>query len=118
MNENSIDDKSVPHFSAFNPEWRPLPAYGGSEAVLYRSADGRRVVGTFKESGKYTYEYQSDEFVYVVAGTGIANVRGGPTVHLKPGDMAYFRDGLVVDFEMSDDFQDVAMHVGDDPVEY
>lgn len=109
----------VPHFSTTNPpSWAPLPEYGGSQAILYSSPDGTRVAGTYRESGQFTFEYPADEFVYVIAGHATASVRGGKVIELKPGDLAYFREGLVVDFDMSDDFHDATMFVGSAPVEF
>lgn len=113
-----MSDSSVPHFSALTPQWEPLPEYNGHQAVLYRSEDGRRIAATFRESGTFTFEYPADEFVYVIAGTARAAVRGGDVIDLGPGDAAYFREGQVVDFTMSDDFHDITCLISDTPITY
>jgi uncharacterized cupin superfamily protein len=108
----------VPHLNVHNPHWKPLPEYGGHKAILYESDDGSRVAATFRESGKFTFEYPFDELVYVVEGSLTATVHGGETIDLVKGDVAYFREGMIVDFDMSADFQDVTCLMSRGPVRY
>lgn len=98
----------VPRFSVDRAPWQPYPEFGGSKAVLYRSPDGRRVLSTVRESGRFQFEYPFDEAVYVIAGTASVQVVGGEAFVLNPGDLAYFRTGQIVDFDLSHDFQDIA----------
>jgi hypothetical protein len=46
---------------------------------MYRSADGKRVAGTFCESESATMTYPCDEFTYVKKGWVKAEIQGGDT---------------------------------------
>lgn len=86
--------------------WKPFPEFGGQHAILYRSPDGTKVAGAFRESGSaeaYVYEY--DEVVYCIAGTCEVNVKGGESFVVRPGDLVHFAKGFVADFAMSDDLE-------------
>lgn len=98
--------------------WVPLPEFGGAEAILYQSTDGKRVAAAFRESGAHSFTYPFDEFLYVTAGSAQVAVKGGPAFTLYEGDIAYFEKGAAVDFVFSDDFEDVTMLVGDTPVKW
>jgi coniferyl-aldehyde dehydrogenase len=100
--------------SAF--EWTPAPEFGGSEAVIYRSDDGRRVAAAFREKGKFSFRYPFDEFLIVTSGHGTFRIEDGPTIQLKTGDVAYFREGTMMHLDLSDDFSDVVMLTSDKPV--
>jgi uncharacterized cupin superfamily protein len=108
----------IPHgpLSSFN--WVALPEFGGREAIIYRSPDGKRVAAAFEESGKATFTYPFDEFLIVTAGTATIAVHGGETIHLKKGDVAYLREGTEVDFEFSEDFADVTCLMADHEVKW
>lgn len=107
------DSDAIPHFNVHTAEWKPLPAFGGAEAVLYRSPDGTRLAGSSKESGRHSMEMPFDEFIYIVAGECHVSVRGVGDVHLRTGDVCYLKQGQNVDFEMSDDFHDVTVLISD-----
>ena len=104
-------DLTVPHGPLSSFDWVALPEFGGEETIIYRSPDGRRVAAAFRESGSYTFTYPFDEFLVVTAGTGRFKVHGGPSVELKAGEVAYFREGMTVDLELSKDFADITMLV-------
>jgi len=108
----------VVHSSVAELAWTPLPEFGGSEAILYRSPDGKRVAAAFRESGAHSFTYPFDEFLYVTSGSARVTVRGGPSFTLQKGDVAYFEKGATVDFVFSDDFEDVTMLVDDTPVKW
>ncbi len=110
--------QSIPHFNVHTVEFAPLPEMGGGEAVLYRSADGRRLAGSFKESGRHELEMPFDEFIYVVAGSTHITVDGVGDVHLGAGHACYLRQGQQVTFEHSDDFHDVTVLVSDTAIAY
>ncbi|WP_375386119.1 cupin domain-containing protein [uncultured Microbacterium sp.] len=110
--------ENFPHFNVHTVETTPLPEFGGSEAILYKSEDGRRLAGSFRESGTHTMEMEFDEFVYLVGGTLTLTVDDGTPVTLSTGDCAYLRQGQTVTWEMSDDFHDVTVLVSDDPIDY
>lgn len=112
------DDTALPHLNVHDAEYQPLPAYGGSQAVLYRSPDGRRIAGSFKESGKHSLTMAYDEFLFVIAGSATLTINGGERRTLSPGDACYLRQGWRVDFEMSPDFHDVAVLISDDEIRY
>jgi uncharacterized cupin superfamily protein len=108
----------VVHSSVAALAWTPLPEFGGSEAILYRSPDGKRVAAAFRESGAHSFTYPFDEFLYVTSGSARVTVRGRPSFMLQKGDVAYFEKGATVDFVFSDDFEDVTMLVDDTPVKW
>ena len=108
----------VVHSSVAALAWTPLPEFGGSEAILYRSPDGKRVAAAFRESGAHSFTYPFDEFLYVTSGSARVTVRGGPSFTLEKGDVAYFEKGATVDFVFSNDFEDVTMLVDDTRVKW
>lgn len=105
----------MPHEYSESFEWVSLTEVGGSDAIIHRSPDGKRVTAAFTESGKFTFTYPFDEFTVVTWGTGKSRVRGGPALKLGRGDVAYFREGMTIDIELSD-FANVTMLVSDKPV--
>lgn len=98
--------------------WRELKEFGGSEAIIYRSADGRRVAAAFHESGNASFTYPFDEFLVVTSGSVTVAVHGGETFTLKKGDVAYFREGTSVEFEFSKDFSDITSLTADHEVRW
>ena len=106
------------HFSLKDAEWVDTEEFGGGESVLYRSRDGSRAVVSFRESGTHTFEYTFDEFVYVLKGSAKADVHGGETFTMSAGDVVYIEEGSVIDFEMTDDFEDITVLVSDHPVSW
>lgn len=113
-----VPNIDVPRGSVKDLHWVPLPEFGGAEAVIYRSADGKRVAAAFRESGKATFTYPFDEFLQVTPGKVKVSVHGGDTFELVAGDVAYFREGITVDFDFSKDFADVTMLVADHEVKW
>lgn len=94
-------------------EWK------GYKQVIYRSADGKRVAGTFHETESATMTYPCDEFTYVKTGWLKAAVEGGETFTLYEGDTVYFTKGTTVTFWSSEDYVNVSCffaHEGDGPV--
>ena len=111
-----MTDTDIPSFNVSTPDWRPLAdveGIDGHEAILYRSPDGCRMAGTFKESGKATILMPFDEFVYVLAGTVTVTVTGGQPQTATVGDAFYVCEGQEVTWEMSEDFQDVTVLISD-----
>jgi len=98
--------------------WRDLKEFGGSEAIIYRSADGRRVAAAFHESGDASFTYPFDEFLVVTSGSAIVAVHGGDTFTLNRGDVAYFLEGTRVDFKFSKDFSDITALTADHEVRW
>lgn len=111
---------TVPRFNINEIDYTPMAGgFDGEEAVLYRSPTGNVLAGTFREAGKFTFEFPCDEFFFVVRGSGRAQVHGGETFEFGVNDMLYFREGMIADFEMSKDFQDVACMISNGkPIEY
>ncbi len=103
----------VPHGPPSSFEWTPWPEARGASATIYRSEDGRRVAMAVREAGHFTYTYPFDEFLLVTSGTAKVSVRNGPSFELQPGHVAYFREGVTAEFELSEDFSDVAVLVSD-----
>ena len=113
-----LDDVAVPRLNVLSTEFTPMPGFGGSQAVLYHSLDRTRLAGTFRESGSHTLTMEYDEFIYIVTGHMVVTIRGGDRHELAAGDACYLRQGMTVDFEMSEDFQDVAVLVSNNPIAY
>lgn len=107
----------IPHFNVHTTPFEPLPEFGGSKAILYHSADKRRLAGSFRESGTHRLVMPFDEFIYIVGGGVTLTVDGAPPVTLGVGDTCYLRQGQDVLFEMTDDFHDVTVLMSDDPIE-
>jgi uncharacterized cupin superfamily protein len=108
----------VPRGKPADFQWTALPEFGGEEAIIYRSRDGRRVAAAFRESGRHTFTYPFDEFLVVTAGSVKMRVHGGPAFELTQGDVAYLREGMTVDMDFSPDFEDVTMLVSDREVQW
>lgn len=109
---------STPSFNVDTVTYEPLPGFGGGEAILYKSDDGRRLAGSFKESGTHTMVLPYDEFLYLVGGTVKITVGDGEPIELAVGDCCYLREGDEVTFEMSDDFHDVTVLISDGAIAY
>lgn len=110
-------EKSVPHFNVHTTAFEPLPEFGGSKAILYKSADGKRVAGSFRESGTHRLVMPFDEFIYVVGGGVRITIEGGESFEMTVGDACYLRQGQDVVFEMRDGFHDVTVLMSDTGIE-
>lgn len=113
----SNQDTTVPRFNVHTTSFDPLPEYNGEQAWLYKSVDGKRRVGSFKEAGQFTVPMKNDEFFYVVAGSSKVTVEGGESFTLTAGDCVYFRKGQTVHFDHASDFHDVAVLISYDDAE-
>jgi uncharacterized cupin superfamily protein len=113
---DGVSTTDVPHGRLEDFNWVPIPqTVGSSEAIIYRSPDGKRVAASFKESGKGTFTYPFDEFFYVISGRIKVTVHGGPTFEVKQGEVGYIRKGQTIDFEFSKGgFHSVAYLVSDE----
>ncbi|CAI7577528.1 unnamed protein product [Penicillium discolor] len=125
--------------------WEKFPEWEGTKAIMFRSPDSKRVAGAFRESATATMTYccsgvlrgveveeeevvncqtntcmlntyPCDEFSYVTAGSIKAHVHGGETFTLKTGDCVYFTKGQTVDFGYSEDYENVSVFFGIEPV--
>ena len=110
--------QEVPHGRISDFKWVSLPEFGGHEAIIYRSPDGSRVAAAFKESGSFTFVYTFDEFMVVTSGKAKISIHGGPAFEVVKGEVAYFREGMTVDFTMSDGFSDVTYLVSNHEVKW
>ncbi|KAH7159428.1 hypothetical protein B0J13DRAFT_518893 [Dactylonectria estremocensis] len=107
----SLDPKDVPHghWDSFPEE--PFPTYDGTKSIIYRSEDGKVVVGMLREKGKDTLVWPVDEFLYVTEGSIKMEVHGGETFTLGKGDVMVMRKGQTITFECSDDFANIAVFI-------
>lgn len=115
------DDGSnaVPHGAWSSFLKQAAPNYGGREGIIYRSPDGKRVAGAFTHSGRYSFTFPFDEFVFVTSGRVKVSVRSGSRFELKAGDVAYFRKGMTVDFiAPGENYGNVAMFVDELPIHW
>lgn len=110
-------DTAVPHFNVHTTDFEPLPEFGGGKAILFHSADRKRLAGSFRESGTHRMTMPFDEFLYVVGGGTTITVDGGEPISLGVGDACYLKQGQDVLFQMTDDFHDVTVLISDDPIE-
>ena len=60
--------RPTPRFNVHTVAREPYPEWGGDQAMLHISPDGRFVAGSFREEGRNTVVLPFDQFVYVVAG--------------------------------------------------
>lgn len=117
--KDSAAPKNVPYGNYDSFPKKDFPEWKGSKSVMYRSADGKRVAGTFCESESATMTYPCDEFTYVKKGWVKAEIQGGDTFTLHEGDCVYFTKGITVTFSSSEDYCNVSCffaHEGDGPV--
>ena len=106
------------HWPVDNLKWVALPEFGGEEAIIYRSPDGKRVFAAFKESGHEFFKYPFDEFGYVTSGTAKIKVKDGPSFSLVKGDTFVFREGMEVDLDFGPDFTDLTVLTADHEVKW
>jgi len=107
----------VPHFNVSTTTHEPLPEFGGSKAILFHSADRKRLAASFRESGTLRMTMPFDDFSYVVGGSAKITVDGGEPISLGVGDAFYLKQGQDVQFDLADDFHVVTMLMSDDPIE-
>lgn len=107
----------VPHFKVDTTPHDPLPEFGGSKAILFHSADRKRLAASFRESGTARMTMPFDDFSYVVGGSGNITVDGGEPIKVGVGDAFYLKQGQDVLFELTDDFHVVTMLMSDNPIE-
>jgi uncharacterized cupin superfamily protein len=110
---DGLSTTDVPHGRLEDFKWVPLPQAGGSQAIIYRSPDGKRVAAAFKESGKVTFTFPFDEFFYVISGRIKITVHGGPTFEVKQGGVGYIKEGQTIDCDFGKDFYGVSFLVSD-----
>lgn len=106
------------HWQFSELQWTSLPEFGGQEAIIHRSSDGKRVFAAFREAGHAAFKYPFDEFGYVTSGSATVSVRGGPSFSLSKGDVFVFKEGMDVDFEFSKDFSDLTCLIADHAVKW
>ncbi|KAF5236584.1 hypothetical protein FANTH_11195 [Fusarium anthophilum] len=87
----------------------PFPLYAGTKSIIYRSEDGKVVVGMLREKGGDTLVWPVDEFLFVTEGSIKMDVHGGESFVLNKGDVMVMKKGQTIKFECSDDFANVAV---------
>lgn len=107
----------VPRFNVHSTEYEPLPEFGGKQAVLYKSADGKRVAGSFHQFSTHTMVMPFDEFMYIVAGTCTITVEGD-SFGMAAGDCCYLRQGQEVTFAMYEDFHNLSVLISDESFDH
>ncbi|KAM6508280.1 hypothetical protein FALCPG4_018154 [Fusarium falciforme] len=105
------DPEAVPHghWDSFPEE--PFPLYAGTKSIIYRSEDGKVVVGMLREKGKDTLVWPVDEFLFVTEDSIKVQVHGGEEFTLGKGDVMVMKKGRTITFECSDDFANVAVFI-------
>lgn len=112
----SSDPSKVPHGLYTSFPWEPLPEYGGSKSVIFRSDDGKIVAAAAKESGTATLTYPCDEFFYVTDGWIKLAIHDGDSFTMNKGDFVYLKKGTTVDFEFGPGFTNVAVFIDNEKV--
>ncbi|OJJ42394.1 hypothetical protein ASPZODRAFT_2119970 [Penicilliopsis zonata CBS 506.65] len=112
----SSSPSAVPYGPYKSFPWEPLPEYGGSKSVIYRSEDGKVVAAAATETGTATLTYPCDEFFYVTSGWIKLAVHGGDTFTLSQGEFVYLKKGTTVDFTFGPDFANVAVFIDTEKV--
>lgn len=107
----TFDPQAVPHghWDSFAEE--PFPLYEGTKSIIYRSKDGKVVVGMLREKGKDTLVWPVDEFLYVTEGSIKIDVKDGEKFTLHKGDVMVMQKGQTITFECSEDFANVAVFI-------
>ena len=113
-----MSKSKVLRFNMKDVDWEMTPEFGGGEHIFYQSADKTRAVVAFKESGKHTFTYPFDEFAFVLKGSAKVDIHGGESFSIGAGDILYVEEGATINFEMSEDFEDITMLVSDKPVSW
>ena len=109
--QGSGSPAAIPYGPYTSFPWEPLPEYGGSKSVIYRSEDGKIMAAAATEFGTATLTYPCDEFFYVTAGWVRMNVHGGDHFVLNAGQFIYLKRGTTVDFEFGPEFANVAVFI-------
>jgi uncharacterized cupin superfamily protein len=112
----------ITYASLNEPEFVDAPDYAAEGGGTYkgrvweidRSADGRRAIALFEQTGDSYFEYPCSEVVVVQRGSISCTFDDGQVVELKVGDVAFFEKGVKGQFKMSDDFSDLAIFLSDD----
>ncbi|KAL3480899.1 hypothetical protein BJX99DRAFT_254226 [Aspergillus californicus] len=107
----SSSPSQIPHGLYTSFPWEPLPEYGGSKSVIFRSDDGKIVAAAAKETGTATLTYPCDEFFYVTDGWITLEIHGGDTFTMNKGDFVYLKKGTTVDFTFGPGFTNVAVFI-------
>jgi len=89
--------------------WEPDPDVGGFMQVLYE--DGDQAAGLWKPAPGMTVSepivLPARETILVLEGSARIEVRGGPTLELRAGDMASMAKGSTTVWHLSPDFKEV-----------
>ncbi|KFA80084.1 hypothetical protein S40288_08208 [Stachybotrys chartarum IBT 40288] len=94
----------------------PFPLYDDTKFVVYRSEDGRVVMGMLREKGKDTLVWPVDEFLFT-GGSIKIDIHGGENFTLSKANLMVMRMGQTIPFECSDNFTKVAVLLdGEDKV--
>jgi uncharacterized cupin superfamily protein len=108
----------ITYASLSDAEFTDSPDYGGTVKSRYweidRSADGRRSIALFQQSGDTYFEYPCHEVVVVQEGSISCTFDDGQVVTLRKGDVAFFEKGVKGQFSASEDFVDLAIFLSDD----
>ena len=93
-------------------EWRPDPEVGGGaeEHVLFDNGAMRAGLTRFAanaDSAPPPWALTQTEVLLVLEGTARVEIEGGPTLDLKPGDLAALPKGAVTRWHLTLPFKEV-----------
>ena len=101
--------------STATDDWRADPEVGGGaeEHVLVHTAEMRAGLTRFTEDpGPLSWVLPQHEIVLVLEGAVRIEIEGGPTLDLKPGDMASLPKGAVTRWHLTLPFKEMWVLAG------
>jgi uncharacterized cupin superfamily protein len=101
-----------------DPAFVEAPSFGGSYRgrvwEIDRSADGRRSIALFEQTGELDFEYTCDEVFLVRRGSMDITFEDGKTATVREGDVVFFPKGTKGHFSLSEDFSDLTIFLSTD----
>ncbi|KAK5048694.1 hypothetical protein LTR84_005786 [Exophiala bonariae] len=112
----SADPSAIPYGTWDSFPREPFEMYNGWKSIYYRSENNKIAVGAIHEIGEGHLTWPEDEFLIVTKGWIKFQIQDGEDFELKQGDIMFMKQGQVIDFQMSDDFTNIAVFISEDKV--
>ena len=88
-------------------EWKPDPEVGGEMHVIVEVEGHYAGMSRFGATGPDVWTLPERETILVLEGTARIEIEGGPTLDLKPGDLASIPKGAVTTWHKSNTFRNL-----------
>lgn len=83
----------------------------GRGMVVTQAPDGQSLCGQWEVTpGKFRWEYDCDEYIYLLAGKVAISVDGGEPFTMTAGDTAYFPRGSIAVWDVKETVRKVFFH--------